>query len=148
MNLNYVGFSALLVVLLALSIPPVGLVLGVILSFVYVYWWYTRNIATPNYDNLTEEDKLIAFKVMKQSYLKSTQWKNKRKFVLLRDDYTCRHCGSPNNLHIHHISGYNLIPNEPHTCLITLCQDCHQKQHDQYGYPQTHQEYMTWNHPI
>jgi hypothetical protein len=57
------------------------------------------------------------------------QFKVNRKIVLTIDSYTCRECGSKENLHVHHIKekskgGTNDINN-----LITLCNDCHKEKH-------------------
>jgi hypothetical protein len=57
------------------------------------------------------------------------KWKEIRKYVLKRDNYTCRQCGK--KLHggiaqIHHVSYNDYF--DPDN-MITLCQDCHKKKH-------------------
>jgi len=92
-----------------------------------------------------DQKKLSQFMMMKRDYLSSSVWDKKRKAVLSRDNYTCQHCGTTGlALDIHHIRGYNLIPNEPLSCLVAICRSCHTEEHDLRGYPQTYQEYMTW----
>ena len=94
------------------------------------------------------EAQTALFMYTKAEYLKSKEWQNKRKAVLKRDNYTCQNCkatGVP--LHVHHKSGYDLIPNEPLSCLVTLCADCHKAEHDRHGYPKTYIDYMNWGYP-
>lgn len=63
--------------------------------------------------------------------MKSGLWKSKRNRRLNLDNNTCQICGyKGKGLEIHNESGYILIPNEPLTCLKTLCRECHQDQHD------------------
>lgn len=56
------------------------------------------------------------------------KWRND---CLKRDNYQCQHCGSREKLHVHHIKPYAKYPKLA-TVLsngITLCQDCHIKEH-------------------
>lgn len=70
--------------------------------------------------------------------LDTTQWKIKREEILKRDNYTCRHCGKTNcMLQVHH-KYYNKYPDNsypppwdyPNEALITLCNECHKKEHE------------------
>lgn len=63
--------------------------------------------------------------------LKTKQWKNFREAILLRDNYSCRVCGSIKNPNVHHIKYIRgLKPWEyPDDLVITLCRDCHAKVH-------------------
>lgn len=66
-----------------------------------------------------------------KEYIKSEEWKHKRKEVLERDKFKCRLCGAKGteyNLHVHHNS-YNNLGNEPLEDLITLCKECHEIYH-------------------
>ena len=59
--------------------------------------------------------------------LKDRRWWLTRKVILIRDDYRCTRCGSPNNLQVHHeyyISG-NMAWEYPFEALTTLCGYCH-----------------------
>ncbi len=93
-------------------------------------------------------NQLTMFMWRKAEYLSSKEWKLKRIQVKDRDNHTCQICSSTKDLHVHHMSGYDLIPNEPISCLITLCNVCHKDQHDKIGYPKTYSDYMKFNHPI
>ena len=94
-------------------------------------------------------DNTPMYKYMKRQYLQSPKWNKKRLAVLQRDQYTCQSCGITSvPLHVHHMSGYDLIPNEPTTCLISLCETCHTAEHDKHGYPSTQHEYFAYNHPV
>lgn len=95
-----------------------------------------------------DQNQLTMFMWCKAEYLTSKEWKLKRIQVKDRDNHACQICGATKDLHVHHMSGYNLIPNEPISCLITLCSICHKDQHDKIGYPKTYSDYMKFNHPI
>lgn len=63
------------------------------------------------------------------------QW---RQEVYERDNYTCQCCGDDRggNLNAHHLNGYNW-DKEHRTDIdngVTLCNKCHKKFHDEYGY--------------
>ncbi|NER82723.1 MAG: HNH endonuclease [Leptolyngbya sp. SIO1D8] len=60
-----------------------------------------------------------------ERYLRSVQWKAKRKQVLERDRYQCQTCLSSESLEVHHKT-YKSFGNEPLEHLITLCHDCHE----------------------
>jgi len=57
-----------------------------------------------------------------------------RKSALERDNYTCQHCGTQDDLQVHHIDGNGMTsPRESRNNdldnLITLCRRCHTKEH-------------------
>lgn len=54
-----------------------------------------------------------------------------RKNVLKRDKKICQNCGSKENLHVHHIKLFSKHPESRYDVDngITLCKDCHQKEH-------------------
>lgn len=64
-------------------------------------------------------------------------WDDRRREVLLRDDYTCQapNCtkqGGPHGettLHVHHIQPISQGGSHEYTNLITLCEACHNRQH-------------------
>jgi hypothetical protein len=104
---------------------------------------------TKDYSYITDQYELETYRSMKRNYLLSHHWDSKRKERLSLDKYTCQCCGIKNvPLQVHHIQDYKLIPYEPVSSLVSLCNDCHQKQHDHYGYPQSVQDYMNWNAPL
>lgn len=70
----------------------------------------------------------------KAVYLQSQQWKDIRKVILKRDNYTCRKCHEDNiPLEIHHIT-YARLGHEDYSDLVALCRTCHQSIHDKHGY--------------
>ena len=60
-------------------------------------------------------------------YLKSDEWKTKRKHILLRDNNKCV-CCQDDATQVHHIS-YNNVFSEHSYDLISVCNDCHNKIH-------------------
>lgn len=63
----------------------------------------------------------------KDEYLKSDEWREKRKIILERDQNKCRCCGENAN-DIHHIT-YDRAYREKDTDLIAVCRSCHNKIH-------------------
>ena len=67
---------------------------------------------------------------------KSKDWKDTRKKVFERDNYTCQECGTRGGiLHPHHLMPKAIFPELTFALsnIITLCRDCH-KRTDTYGY--------------
>jgi hypothetical protein len=65
--------------------------------------------------------------------LSTHSWKQKRKEILLRDDFTCQVCGHKDiKNEIHHSIYYpDTDPwHYPNDNLITLCRVCHQQEED------------------
>ena len=71
---------------------------------------------------------------------KTAQWQQKKCEILVRDNFTCQVCGFSSNddanssklLHVHHryyIKGKDEVWDYPNEALITLCEDCHAKEH-------------------
>lgn len=70
----------------------------------------------------------------KKPYLQSFQWKDRRRQVLKRDNYTCQKCLTDGiSLDVHHLH-YANIGREPLADLVSLCRDCHDKLHKNLGY--------------
>ena len=63
------------------------------------------------------------------NHIKSPEWRIKRKNVLERDGYTCQSCSLAAN-EVHHLS-YDTMGtcNEESDC-VSLCHECHMKQHN------------------
>lgn len=61
--------------------------------------------------------------------------------ILKRDRYTCQKCNdnSGNNLNVHHILDFSTYEHmrDIESNLITLCENCHQDFHNNYGYRDT-----------
>lgn len=72
---------------------------------------------------------------MKTNYkeqLADSRWLRKKNEILERDNYTCQKCGSTSHLNVHHLNYEKgkLAWEYPNERLITLCQDCHENEHD------------------
>lgn len=69
---------------------------------------------------------------------RSLEYINWRNSVFSRDNYTCQCCkdNKGGNLNAHHKNSYTCYENERYNIDngVTLCEDCHQKFHDIYGY--------------
>jgi 5-methylcytosine-specific restriction endonuclease McrA len=52
-----------------------------------------------------------------------------RKRVLARDGWRCQLCGSPRDLHVHHLIKRGQLGDDVLDNLITLCMNCHMLQH-------------------
>ena len=68
--------------------------------------------------------------------LRTSKWLEKRCEILKRDNYICSNCLSDNfesTLEVHHITYlYGRLAWEyPDYYLVTLCRDCHQREHDE-----------------
>ena len=67
--------------------------------------------------------------------LKDWRWKERRREILERDDYTCQECYADRNdgvvLNVHHryYIDNNMPWEYPDEALVTLCEDCHRKEH-------------------
>ena len=57
-------------------------------------------------------------------YLKSNEWKEKRKKVLFRDKFTCQACLINEANEVHHLT-YKHYQQEPLFELISMCNKCH-----------------------
>jgi len=66
----------------------------------------------------------------KNVYLKSDAWQRKRYVVLKRDNWRCVYCGNrATQVHHKRYAKYN-IGKEPIDWLISVCNECHKKNHD------------------
>lgn len=131
-------------------LPIIGYIIAALVLLYMFYLWLIQPplvSVTPLTDALYEDAILANFIHMKFHYMKSDQWQDKRK-LLLSIKPRCELCGSKHHLHIHHTSGYDLIPNEPLSCLSVLCESCHSYQHEHYGFPKSYDAYMNWNAPL
>lgn len=69
----------------------------------------------------------------KRIYLNSAEWWKLRDQRMVLAGYKCECCGSTWMLQCHHID-YSMLTKELIEHLRILCIDCHQYQHDIYGY--------------
>lgn len=63
-----------------------------------------------------------------ESYISSSRWQAKRLERLHHDNFTCVRCGETERLHVHHVS-YHRLYDESIGDLLTLCADCHAREH-------------------
>lgn len=84
---------------------------------------------------------------MSKSYsdlFKDPRWQKKRLEILQRDNWTCQKCGNKEDMLVVHHTWYGNIKEKnnkngwrkrypweyENECLITLCKDCHEIEHD------------------
>jgi hypothetical protein len=103
---------------------------------------YYRNKSSSYYTNKSSYEYL----------LNDNRWKEKRKEILERDNYTCQCCGNKSNLNVHHKyyvkypNGCRADPwNYPNKALITLCENCHKKAHQKYKVKTYYRSYYDSN---
>ena len=58
-----------------------------------------------------------------------------QKRVLARDGWRCQSCGSPKNLHVHHMKPRSELGGDVMSNLITLCVNCHEECHTKRNSP-------------
>lgn len=143
---NKLAYGILLVfLLLSLVVPYFSII---VLAIAGILFFKIRPKRKEDYFTqraIIKCDTFAKYKAFKQSYLKSYVWKTKRTMTIERDHFKCATCDATENLEVHHLNGYGEIPFEDISSLVTLCRDCHQKQHEIHGYPSTLAEYMEWN---
>ena len=94
---------------------------------------YTKSPSSIELDSTPPEPSPILV-LDKQAYLKSDHWQKKRKARLKRDNYTCQACGiSAVPLEVHHLH-YRTYTAERPEDLISLCRECHERQHQYHGF--------------
>lgn len=61
------------------------------------------------------------------------EWLKRRQLILTRDHHTCARCGAKENLQVHHRIYDSTLHVWEYTdeYLVTVCQPCHQKIHDE-----------------
>jgi 5-methylcytosine-specific restriction endonuclease McrA len=91
---------------------------------------------------------VMEYRADKKKYLQSMQWRKVSQTCKALANYKCQHCGSTSDLNAHH-TNYKCLTNEnPALDLVCLCQQCHTELHDRVGYPQTVDEYLSFQGPI
>jgi 5-methylcytosine-specific restriction endonuclease McrA len=79
-----------------------------------------------------EERQRSKRKAEHRSYLRSSEWKARRRDALARAGGRCQDCGSSERLHVHHLT-YKRHGNELQRDLRVLCSRCHRKRHREGG---------------
>lgn len=113
-----------------------------ILLLVYTFLELNKKKEKPHRNKLKkrEEPEFVEayvnkedYKEKKRLYFRSEKWRENRLRTLLRDNYSCQSCLSPENLQVHHIT-YVRIFEEHQDDLVTLCSICHNSLHKELGY--------------
>jgi uncharacterized protein YlaI len=78
---------------------------------------------------MDRRERLGAFREEYDVYLKSPEWKSKRARALKRDGYLCQGCLERRATQVHHRT-YDHVGAEVLFELISLCDDCHQRLHE------------------
>jgi len=68
---------------------------------------------------------------LSQMRIQSIEWRETRKAVYQRDNWTCQHCckkcSAKGDIQCHHIIPYRISKNDDISNLVTLCRSCHRK---------------------
>ena len=91
---------------------------------------------TPPIESRPHLGNMFMSVIDKKLYMRSDQWKKLKSQVLTIQNNQCKLCGSPYDLHLHHLT-YERLGDETLSDLAVLCGQCHQTQHDHYGYNRT-----------
>lgn len=77
----------------------------------------------------------MAKKLTYDEQLQDERWKIKRDQIIERDFRMCQHCMSSKNLIVHHryYEDGLMAWEYPDDALITLCQPCHEAEHERVG---------------
>lgn len=120
----------------------------IVILFFLAIWKQVKKNGSLNYDNrlykkkkqeynehstvkyssdmyMSQEDKI--------EYMKSQQWISLKNMILIIQNNKCCLCEANERLETHHTT-YKRLGNELWSDLQLLCRDCHQAQHDEYGY--------------
>lgn len=139
-----ITFTIFIVVIIAIPTALPAVIIGVLLAEWILNLKTDRTLTGQAYDAF----QVSQFRLSKKEYLQSDEWERKRLIRYREADGLCECCGKPlsiGNFEVHHIRGYTLIPNEPLDAIRVLHPDCHQLQHEIYGYPETLEDYKKWD---
>jgi hypothetical protein len=64
-----------------------------------------------------------------REYLQTAHWRGVREYALMRADYRCQLCNSPESLQVHHRT-YDRRGRENYRDVVALCRNCHARFHD------------------
>lgn len=67
-----------------------------------------------------------------RDFMRSAEWLEIRRRVIFRDRAQCRQCGSRINLEVHHRTYARFGGREEMGDLITVCEACHKRIHNQH----------------
>jgi 5-methylcytosine-specific restriction endonuclease McrA len=95
-------------------------------------WWVWAVGAAMLVLSVIEERQRAARKAKHRAYLRSPEWKARRKDALGRAEGRCMDCGATRNLHVHHLT-YKRHGNELARDLRVLCSRCHRRRHRDGG---------------
>ena len=75
--------------------------------------------------------RVLPGKTKGEDLRKLMAYRDWKKEVLKRDNYTCQHCGTKEKLCCHHIKGFHTYPKKSYDLDngLTLCGSCHSKEH-------------------
>jgi hypothetical protein len=79
---------------------------------------------------LLNRQRISEWRLNYETYLNSGKWKEIRKIILERDQYICQMCKINDAVQVHHLT-YKRLGNEQLFDLISVCLDCHNKEHNQ-----------------
>jgi 5-methylcytosine-specific restriction endonuclease McrA len=98
----------------------------------HLSWWVWALGAAMLVLSVVGERQRAARKARHRAYLRSPEWKARRRDALARASGRCMDCGTTRNLHVHHLT-YKRHGNELARDLRVLCSRCHRRRHRDGG---------------
>jgi 5-methylcytosine-specific restriction endonuclease McrA len=95
-------------------------------------WWVWALGVAMLVLSVVGERQRAARKARHRAYLRSPEWKARRRDALARAGGRCMDCGTTRNLHVHHLT-YKRHGNEFARDLRVLCSRCHRRRHRDGG---------------
>jgi 5-methylcytosine-specific restriction endonuclease McrA len=99
---------------------------------IHLSWWVWALGALLLVVSAFEEQQRAARKARHRKYLRSPEWKARRKSALQRAGGRCMDCGATTNLHVRHLT-YKRYGDELARDLRVLCSRCHRRRHGEGG---------------
>jgi 5-methylcytosine-specific restriction endonuclease McrA len=95
-------------------------------------WWVWAVLAGGLVMTVLEERQRAARKARHRAYLRSREWRARRKDALAVAGGRCQDCGASRDLHVHHLT-YKRYGRELSRDLRVLCSGCHRRRHRDGG---------------
>lgn len=97
-------------------------------ALIHVPWWLWALVAVGVVASVVGQQDRAKRKAQHRAYLRSPEWKGRRKDALVAAGGRCQDCGATRDLHVHHLT-YKRHGRELPRDLRVLCARCHRGRH-------------------